>query len=218
MNVPVVDRVLIGGSGCAPPWDVPGDRPGDRGARRPRAGVHGRARCAPRCGPHARLRARPVAHHARAERRRVPRRAAERFEREAPELSSSPSPRRRRPPGRRDAAGGAVAVRLARAASLAAPPPTSPCPPAATRTAWSPASRRVVACITPFNFRDQLRRKDGRRARLRQHGGGEPAPRSARRGGALPIVAQVLPPGVLNFVGGQGPRSARRSCSRPRST
>src|SRR5207245_10650480 len=103
---------------------------------------------------------------------------------------------------------GAVAVRLARAAALAAAPADEPLP--ARGNAHGLVAREpigVVACITPFNF--PMTNCAGKMGAALACGNTvvvKPAPADPLGVAALcRIVAGVLPPGVLNFVGGQGP-------------
>ncbi len=135
--------------------------------------------------------------------------AAERFEREAPglvELTIAETGAVR--PVAETQQVGAVAVRLARAAELAAAPADEPLP--ARGHAHGLVAREpigVVACITPFNF--PMTNCAGKMGAALACGNTvvvKPAPADPLGVAALcRIVAQVLPPGVLNFVGGQGP-------------
>src|SRR5207244_2563224 len=99
-------------------------------------------------------------------------------------------------------------VEQARAAALAAVPADEPLPPRGNAhglVAREPIG--VVACITPFNF--PMTNCAGKMGAALACGNTvvvKPAPADPLGVAALcRIVAAVLPPGVLNFVGGQGP-------------
>ncbi len=135
MSVPVVDRVLIGGEwvraagGTYPVIDPATEEPAGHAPECTVEQVRAAARAARAAferGPWRTMRG--------AERAACLAEAAERFRREAPGLVELTI-----------AETGAVrpVAETQQVGSSPPPPPTSPCPPAATRTAWSPASRSV---------------------------------------------------------------------------
>ena len=210
MSVPVVDRVLIGGEwvraagGTYPVIDPATEEPAGHAPECSVEQVRAAARAARAAferGPWRTMRA--------AERAACLAEAAERFEREAPglvELTIAETGAVR--PVAETQQVGAVAVRLARAAALAAAPADEPLP--ARGNAHGLVAREpigVVACITPFNF--PMTNCAGKMGAALACGNTvvvKPAPADPLGVAALcRIVAQVLPPGVLNFVGGQGP-------------
>ena len=210
MSVPVVDRVLIGGEwvraagGTYPVIDPATEEPAGHApectVEQVRAAVRA-ARAAFERGPWRTM--------SGAERAACLVEAAERFAREAPglvDLTIAETGAVR--PVAETQQVGAVAVRLARAAALAAAPADEPLP--ASGNAHGLVAREpvgVVACITPFNF--PMTNCAGKMGAALACGNTvvvKPAPADPLGVAALcRIVAQVLPPGVLNFVGGQGP-------------
>jgi len=210
MSVPVVDRVLIGGEwvraagGTYPVIDPATEEPAGHAPECAVEQVRAAARAA-----RAAFERGPWRTMSGAERAACLVEAAERFEREAPELveltiAETGAVR----PVAETQQVGAVAVRLARAAALAATPTDEPLP--ARGNAHGLVAREpigVVACITPFNF--PMTNCAGKMGAALACGNTvvvKPAPADPLGVAALcRIVAGVLPPGVLNFVGGQGP-------------
>ena len=210
MSVPVVDRVLIGGEwvraagGTYPVIDPATEEPAGHA---PECSVE-QVRAATRAARAAFERG-PWRTMSGAERAACLAEAAKRFEREAPglvDLTIAETGAVR--PVAETQQVGAVAVRLARAAELAAAPADEPLP--ARGNAHGLVAREpigVVACITPFNF--PMTNCAGKMGAALACGNTvvvKPAPADPLGVAALcRIVAGVLPPGVLNFVGGQGP-------------
>jgi len=210
MSVPVVDRVLIGGEwvraagGTYPVIDPATEEPAGHAPECTVEQVRAAARAA-----RAAFERGPWRTMGGAERAACLVEAAERFAREAPglvELTIAETGAVR--PVAETQQVGAVAVRLARAAELAAAPADEPLP--ARGHAHGLVAREpigVVACITPFNF--PMTNCAGKMGAALACGNTvvvKPAPADPLGVAALcRIVAQVLPPGVLNFVGGQGP-------------
>ena len=210
MSVPVVDRVLIGGEwvraagGTYPVIDPATEEPAGHAPECTVEQVRAAARAA-----RAAFERGPWRTMGGAERAACLAEAAKRFEREAPglvELTIAETGAVR--PVAETQQVGAVAVRLARAAELAAAPADEPLP-ARGRTHGLVAREPigVVACITPFNF--PMTNCAGKMGAALACGNTvvvKPAPADPLGVAALcRIVAGVLPPGVLNFVGGQGP-------------
>jgi acyl-CoA reductase-like NAD-dependent aldehyde dehydrogenase len=111
---------------------------------------------------------------------------------------------------------GAVALRLAKAAELATLPDEEPLPPrpVAGRLACGAVVREpvgVVACITPFNFpMTSCAGKIGPALAAGNTVVVKPAPACPLGVAELcRIVAEALPPGVVNFVNGRGPEIGR---------
>ncbi len=210
MSVPVVDRVLIGGEwvraagGTYPVIDPATEEPAGHAPECTVEQVRAAARAA-----RAAFERGPWRTMGGAERAACLVEAAERFAREAPglvELTIAETGAVR--PVAETQQVGAVAVRLARAAELAAAPADEPLP--ARGHAHGLVAREpigVVACITPFNF--PMTNCAGKMGAALACGNTvvvKPAPADPLGVAALcRIVAGVLPPGVLNFVGGQGP-------------
>ena len=210
MSVPVVDRVLIGGEwvraagGTYPVIDPATEEPAGHAPECTVEQVRAAARAA-----RAAFERGPWRTMGGAERAACLAEAAERFRREAPglvDLTIAETGAVR--PVAETQQVGAVAVRLARAAELAAAPADEPLP--ARGHAHGLVTREpigVVACITPFNF--PMTNCAGKMGAALACGNTvvvKPAPADPLGVAALcRIVAQVLPPGVLNFVGGQGP-------------
>ena len=210
MTVPVCDRILIGGEwvraagGTYPVIDPATEEPAGHAPECSVEQVRAAARAA-----RAAFERGPWRTMSGAERAACLVEAAERFAREAPglvELTIAETGAVR--PVAETQQVGAVAVRLARAAELAAAPADEPLP--ARGHAHGLVAREpigVVACITPFNF--PMTNCAGKMGAALACGNTvvvKPAPADPLGVAALcRIVAQVLPPGVLNFVGGQGP-------------
>ena len=210
MSVPVVDRVLIGGEwvraagGTYPVIDPATEEPAGHAPECTVEQVRAAARAA-----RAAFERGPWRTMSGAERAARLAEAAERFKREAPglvDLTIAETGAVR--PVAETQQVGAVAVRLARAAELAAAPADEPLP--ARGHAHGLVTREpigVVACITPFNF--PMTNCAGKMGAALACGNTvvvKPAPADPLGVAALcRIVAGVLPPGVLNFVGGQGP-------------
>jgi len=210
MSVPVVDRVLIGGEwvraagGTYPVIDPATEEPAGHAPECTVEQVRAAARAA-----RAAFERGPWRTMGGAERAACLVEAAERFRREAPglvDLTIAETGAVR--PVAETQQVGAVAVRLARAAELAAAPADEPLP--ARGHAHGLVTREpigVVACITPFNF--PMTNCAGKMGAALACGNTvvvKPAPADPLGVAALcRIVAGVLPPGVLNFVGGQGP-------------
>ena len=210
MSVPVCDQVLIGGEWVRaargtylvidPATEETAGHAPECSLEQVRAAAHA-ARTAFERGPWRTM--------SGAERAARLAEAAERFRREAPglvDLTIAETGAVRAVAETQQV--GAVAVRLARAAELAAAPADEPLP--ARGRAHGLVAREpvgVVACITPFNF--PMTNCAGKMGPALACGNTvvvKPAPADPLGVAALcRIVAQVLPPGVLNFVGGQGP-------------
>jgi len=210
MTVPVCDQVLIGGEwvraagGTYPVIDPATEEPAGRApecsAEQVR-GAAGAARDAFERGPWRAM--------SGAERAACLADAAERFRREASglvDLTIAETGAVRAVAETQQV--GAVALRLARAAELAALAPDEPLP--ARGEARGLVVREpvgVVACITPFNF--PMTNCAGKMGAALACGNAvvvKPAPADPLGVAALcRIVAAALPPGVLNFVCGQGP-------------
>ncbi|TMA99646.1 MAG: aldehyde dehydrogenase family protein [Deltaproteobacteria bacterium] len=210
MSVPVVDRVLIGGEwvraagGTYPVIDPATEEPAGHAPECTVEQVRAAARAA-----RAAFERGPWRTMSGAERAACLAEAAKRFEREAPglvDLTIAETGAVR--PVAETQQVGAVAVRLTRAAALAAAPADEALP--ARGHAHGLVAREpigVVACITPFNF--PMTNCAGKMGAALACGNTvvvKPAPADPLGVAALcRIVAGVLPPGVLNFVGGQGP-------------
>ena len=210
MSVPVCDQVLIGGEwvraggGTYPVIDPATEEPAGHAPECSVEQVRAAARAA-----RAAFERGPWRTMSGAERAARLAEAAERFEREAPglvDLTIAETGAVRAVAETQQV--GAVAVRLARAAELAAAPADEPLP--ARGHAHGLVAREpigVVACITPFNF--PMTNCAGKMGAALACGNTvvvKPAPADPLGVAALcRIVAAVLPPGVLNFVGGQGP-------------
>ena len=210
MSVPVRDQVLIGGEwvraagGTYPVIDPATEEPAGYAPECAVEQVRAAARAARAAFEHG-----PWRTMGGAERAACLAEAAERFRREAPglvDLTIAETGAVR--PVAETQQVGAVAVRLARAAELAAAPADEPLP--ARGHAHGLVTREpigVVACITPFNF--PMTNCAGKMGAALACGNTvvvKPAPADPLGVAALcRIVAGVLPPGVLNFVGGQGP-------------
>ena len=210
MSVPVCDQVLIGGEwvraggGTYPVIDPATEEPAGHAPECSVEQVRAAARAA-----RAAFERGPWRTMSGAERAARLAEAAERFERQAPglvDLTIAETGAVRAVAETQQV--GAVAVRLARAAELAAVPADEPLP--ARGHAHGLVTREpigVVACITPFNF--PMTNCAGKMGAALACGNTvvvKPAPADPLGVAALcRIVAGVLPPGVLNFVGGQGP-------------
>ena len=210
MSVPVFDRVLIGGEwvraagGTYPVIDPATEEPAGHAPECSVEQVRAAARAA-----RAAFERGPWRTMSGAERAARLREAAERFGREAPglvDLTIAETGAVR--PVAEAQQVGAVAVRLARAAELAGAPADEPLP--ARGNAHGLVAREpigVVACITPFNF--PMTNCAGKMGPALACGNTvvvKPAPADPLGVAALcRIVADALPPGVLNFVCGQGP-------------
>ena len=210
MSVPVCDQVLIGGEwvraggGTYPVIDPATEEPAGHAPECSVEQVRAAARAA-----RAAFERGPWRTMSGAERAARLAEAAERFERQAPglvDLTIAETGAVRAVAETQQV--GAVAVRLARAAELAVVPADEPLPPRGNAhglVAREPIG--VVACITPFNF--PMTNCAGKMGAALACGNTvvvKPAPADPLCVAALcRIVAAVLPPGVLNFVGGQGP-------------
>ena len=210
MSVPVVDQILIGGEwvraagGTYPVIDPATEEPAGHAPECSVEQVRAAARAA-----RAAFERGPWRTMSGAERAARLAEAAERYERQAPglvDLTIAETGAVRAVAETQQV--GAVAVRLARAAELAAAPADEPLP--ARGHAHGLVTREpigVVACITPFNF--PMTNCAGKMGAALACGNTvvvKPAPADPLGVAALcRIVAAVLPPGVLNFVGGQGP-------------
>src|SRR5262249_42299456 len=212
MADPVLDKVLIGGEwvraaggtypGIDPATEAPVGRAPECSPEQVRAAARA-ARDAFERGPWPRL--------GGAERGRLLAEVAERFEQEMPalvDLTIAETGAVRRVAETQQV--GAVPVRLRRWAELAAIADDEPVPPRGPRAARGRRAREpigVVACITPFNFpMTNCAGKIGPALACGNTVVVKPAPADPLGVAELcRIAASVLPPGVLNFVGGAGP-------------
>ena len=210
MSVPVVDQILIGGEwvrAAGGTYAVIDPATEELAGHAPECSVE-QVRAAARAARTAFERG-PWRAMSGAERAARLAEAAERFAREAPglvDLTIAETGAVR--PVAETQQVGAVALRLARAAELAAIPADEPLP--ARGSAHGLVAREpvgVVACITPFNFpMTSCAGKIGPALACGNTLVVKPAPADPLGVAALcRIVAAVLPPGVLNFVAGQGP-------------